>query len=103
MQNKLFSLFLLSFKTANYSGIRKHKFEKEVYLFKYLKELENNNNEKSKNIYEEHEKNIQKEYLNVELNDITISFIILAFGSGISLIVFIIELKIYIQQHRKKI
>jgi hypothetical protein len=86
--------FLFSFKTVNQSGIRKFKFEKEVLLFKYLEKLENINEEKSEIYHGELNKNDQTQYLIIRLNNIIISFIILAFGYSISFKVFMIELKL---------
>ena len=82
------------FKVIKHCGIQKHKYEKKVYLFEYLDKLENKNDVKSKNTIEETDKIFREEQLTVRMNDLAISFIILAFGFVISFIVFITEIRV---------
>ncbi len=82
------------FKIIKHSGIQKHKYEKKVYLFEYLDKLENKIEIKPKNTIEETDKIFNEEYLIVRMSDLTISFIILAFGFVISFIVFITEVRV---------
>jgi len=59
-----------------------------------LDKLENKNEIKPKITIEETDKIFHEKYLIVGINDLTISFIILAFGFVISFILFIIEVRV---------
>jgi hypothetical protein len=65
-----------------------------------LDKLENKNEIKPKNTIEETDKTFHEKYLIVGIKDLTISFIILAFGFVISFIIFIIEVRVnnYLQR-----
>ncbi len=59
-----------------------------------MDKLENKIGIKPKNTIEETDKIFHEEYLIVRMNDLAISFIILAFGFVISIIVFITEVRV---------